>query len=76
VETKNITPLASLPDGRKMELAILNRMHLSFSEAHPGLKWLDATEQQRQAAKTAAENELDTPGKRLAFFAACTERQA
>jgi hypothetical protein len=64
-----------LTDQRKEDVAILNRMHLIFRETNPGTKWLDATERQRQAAKTAAENELNTPGKRLAFFAACTERQ-
>jgi len=65
-----------LTDQRKAEVAVLNRMHEVFGETNPGLKWLDATEHQRQAAKTVAENELNTPEKRLAFFAACTGRQA
>ncbi len=65
-----------LTDQRKAELAVVNRMHLIFRETHPGIKWLGATERQRRAAKTAAENELNTLEKRLAFFAVCTGRQA
>ena len=60
--------LVNLTDARKMEMAVFNRMHEIFAERHKGQRWLDAPEQNRLAAKTAAETELDTPEKRLAYF--------
>lgn len=58
----------NLADAQKMEMAIFNRMHEIFAETNRGLKWLDAPEHKRLLAKRAAENELDTPEKRLAYF--------
>jgi tRNA uridine 5-carbamoylmethylation protein Kti12 len=59
---------------QKFEMAVFARMHEIFAETNGGLKWLDAPEHKRLLAKKAAELELDTPEKRLAFFKACIER--
>lgn len=64
-----------LNDAQKMELAIVTRMHQILAETHPGLSWLDAPGHKRLQAKKMAEDELDTPGKRLDFYAVTQGRR-